>query len=167
MEIVNCYNIANIIGEKAVGGILGTSTGANLEWIMDLKICNSYNIGKINGKGTVGGILGEQGGICNKNYVEMRNVYNGGELIGNNCRGILAKISKDYRAELKTSFKNVFYIDDYGVTDNCIYDGTIFKKTKEEIKSSSFVNILNNNIEEENIWKKWTLGEEGYPTFVE
>lgn len=45
------------------------------------------------------------------------------------------------------------------------YTGNIEDKTLEEIKSESFINLLNQNVGENTLWNKWKIGEEGYPVF--
>ena len=63
--ILNCYNKANVEGEK-VGGIVGENRG---------DISNSYNKGKISGTGYAGGIA-----ACMTNTIKIENCYNSGEV---------------------------------------------------------------------------------------
>lgn len=52
---------------------------------------------------------------------------------------------------------------------NLIYTGNIIEKAKSEMQKQEFVDLLNNYQDENGIypseWKKWKLGEDGYPTF--
>ena len=170
MQIVNCYNKGEIKGfEGAIAGLVGTSSGGNIEWEMSLDICNSYNVGKISGNRIVAGLLGSQGTICAKNYVTIMNSWNIGELEGNKSGGILGIIGTDYRTDTKTNIENTFYSNEVGIPEGNTYTGTIIQKSKSEFNSESFVNILNGYIDENEsypiVWKKWKLGEEGYPVF--
>ena len=45
------------------------------------------------------------------------------------------------------------------------YSGTIIDKNLNEIKSQNFITLLNQNREENTLWNKWKLGEDGYPMF--
>ncbi len=170
MQIVNCYNKGEIKGfEGSIAGLVGTSSGGNIEWEMSLDICNSYNVGKISGNRIVAGLLGSQGTICAKNYVTIMNSWNIGELEGNKSGGILGIIGTDYRTDTKTNIENTFYSNEVGIPEGNTYTGTIIQKSKSEFNSESFVNILNGYIDENEsypiVWKKWKLGEEGYPVF--
>ena len=40
-------------------------------------------------------------------------------------------------------------------------------KIDEEISEAELIKFLNSNITEENNWKKWKLGTNGYPTFID
>lgn len=170
MQIINCYNKGEIKGfGGSVAGLIGTSSGGNIEWEMSLDVCNSYNVGKISGNGTVAGLLGTQGTTCAKNYVTIINSWNIGELEGNKLGGILSVIGTDYRTDTKTNIENTFYSNEVGISEGNTYTGTIIQKSKSEFNSESFVSILNGyknqNGSYPTEWKTWKLGEEGYPTF--
>lgn len=153
----------------SVAGLIGTSSGGNIEWEMSLDICNSYNLGKITGNGRVAGLLGTQGTTCAKNYVTIINSWNIGELEGNKLGGILSVIDTDYRTDTKTNIENTFYSNEVGIPEGNTYTGTITQKSKNEFNSESFISILNGYIDESGSyptdWKKWKLGEKGYPVF--
>lgn len=74
-DIENCYNNGEIIGNEAVGGIMGYATFANE------KIVNSYNIGTVSGNKNIGGISGMVVGN-GVNYSSVENCYNKGMIIG-------------------------------------------------------------------------------------
>ena len=62
---------------------------------------------------------------------------------------------------------NVYNINDKYIGDSGTYTGNIITKT--DMKNQEFVNELNSYKDENNQypteWKKWKLGENGYPTF--
>ena len=63
-SVTDCYNIATINGQNAVGGIVGSNSGT---------ISNCYNIAIINGESSAGGIAGE-------NYGAISECYNSGDI---------------------------------------------------------------------------------------
>lgn len=90
--IENCYNKANISGERYVGGISGYN---NNPYTGGVKIKKSYNSGNIIGNSDVGGIVGH---VWTNNAVEE--CYNKGNITGNknsNYGGIVGEMSGDER----------------------------------------------------------------------
>ena len=62
------------------------------------------------------------------------------------------------------SIGNMSKVNDENIVDNAI------QKTEDEIKTQEFVDLLNSYRKEgeqtyPTDWKKWKLGEEGYPAF--
>ena len=65
----------------------------------------------------------------------------------------------------------------YGTINNSITQTTaggilgwqreVTLKSESEIKSQTFVDLLNSNIGTNTDWKKWKLGSNGYPTFLD
>lgn len=126
-------------------------------------IVNSYNIGNISGDFfCIGGIIGYTvaGGI---NF-RIENVYNMGNL--EICSRI-GGIAGGTHASSTITMENVYWKKDiedasYVNKENVTLNG---KGVEESyLKSKEFVNLLNENIGE-NDWKKWKLGENGYPEF--
>ncbi len=183
----SCYNQGNVIGSSS-GGIVGYSY-----YSTPLIIINSYNSGKITGK-NAGGIVGDQNGInsiieikntynlgnvvgtnvvgilnSNVSIPTVENCYNAGTLEGTNSEvsilGMCVPGGQSYIAQGK--ILNCFFIDTTNVS--CIYtiainDSTIM--SKNEIQSQLLVDKLNSyKVNNSENWKKWRLGEEGYPIF--
>lgn len=107
----------------------------------------------------VGGLLGSQGTTCAQNYVTVKNFYNAGKIPGN----IIGVIAYNNSTETKTEMENVYYIQEPAMGSGSLTSGETTLKSQDEIKSQSFVDLLNQNIGENSDWKKWKLGEKGYP----
>ena len=162
LNIINCINYGTIEGSSyGVGGLLGYTT--NRGGI--IKIQNSCSYGKISYMG--GGIsYSATGGIIGLNQysdteIELSNCFSIGDIEGTSV----------YRANLigNTNGAEVQVNNSYSITNdlnaiNGDYTGDIENKTLEEFRSEMFVNLLNQNIEENTLWNKWNLGENGYPT---
>ncbi len=180
--IDNCSNLGNISGEMAAGGIAGkggdyikncsnagtiTSSGNTSndsyaggivggEYAFTIYIENCYNIGDISAKKVAAGIIGggTAGSVIIKNTYNMENIKN-------------ATTKKVMVGNISSSITNGYYnsslIDSTITIDNGLID--ISDKSVEE-----FINLLNSyrNDDEEAYpidWKKWKLGENGYPIF--
>ena len=72
----------------------------------------------------------------------------------------------------KLTTNNVYDINEehyYSQNANLIYSGSIIKKEKSEMQSQNFIDLLNGYKDESgnypSEWKRWKLGEDGYPTF--
>ena len=165
-KIINCNNEGNIDGER-VGGILGSSSGV-------VEITNCYNKGNLKSReNQADGILGElysdvivnncfNVGIISSSYAsginatEANNCYNLGTLKG----------LKKLRTIYATTINNCYYSSKVATEGEIVEIGVvdIAEKTVEE-----FVQLLNSYRDEKNIyptsWKKWTVGEDGYPVF--
>ena len=156
--IINSYNSGKITGKNA-GGIVGDQNGINS--IIEIK--NTYNLGNVVGTNVVG--------ILNSNVSipTVENCYNAGTLEGINSEvsilGMCVPGGQSYIAQGK--ILNCFFIDTTNVS--CIYtiainDSTIM--SKNEIQSQLLVDKLNSyKVNNSENWKKWRLGEEGYPIF--
>ena len=96
----------------------------------------------------------------------INNCYTIGTLEGKQKAGIVAVYSQDSRITGKsTSIQNSYYVDDIGIIEGIEYTDTAIHKDESEIKSQTFVDLLNSNIGTNADWKKWKLGTNGYPTF--
>ena len=154
-EIRKCFNKGNILAKEThVGGIFGTSSGQSAE------LC--YNNGKIEGKQYVGGIGGMQGGTA-----KIINCYSVNEIIYGSSKpgGIVATNNTSTSLAIQncyfsnTSTNNV---TGTGNTNNIINCKSM---TEEEMKSDDFIDLLNENANED-IWKKDIENiNDGYPTF--
>lgn len=147
-RIVNTYNVGLVTGGNAnsqqnyVGGIVGINKG---------NICNCYNWGKILGLSYVGGLVSDnEGTICN--------AYN------------IGKVTHD--VGIAESSLNVPLLSmTYWNSDSCKV-GIVYKsdystaKTTAEMKSSDFLDLLNNNRSSISyVTSKWITSPEGYPVF--
>ena len=171
MKIINCINYGDIEGGGyGISGILGyynVSSGGNLE------ILNSCNFGNLNfpnggiSYSGCGGILGLN--QHNTSKITLVNCFSTGTISGRAVyKGNLIGNTKNAQVELI----NTYNIDNgFKEVGNGSYEGTVETKTLEEIKAQGFVDILNGYKDDSGNyptdWKNWTLGENGYPTFVE
>ena len=161
-----CYNLGNInvefngngeqILEVQVGGVSGNLEAGEI-------ISNCYNIGNVTANSNkeelfVGGIASK--GIGGEESPEIKNCYNIGSVYGN-CdeRKYIGGIASLLTAEIT----NCYYLNQENFTNNGAEAGTVI--TEEEMKQDSFVELLNNENEEE-IWKKDTGINNGYPILM-
>ena len=161
VNIVNTYNLANIKGTQWVGGLVG---------IIEAKvnIYNSYQVGDITGSGLVGGVIGR----VVSSSTTLRNVYTIGNISCSSSKGgIIGTLDSD---SININSNNVYYKKENGLTGIYNQDDSDFQITgygEEEWDSNDIVQKLNSGREtqEEGIdkseWKRWKLGENGYPTF--
>ena len=171
MKIINCINYGDIEGGGyGISGILGyynVSSGGNLE------ILNSCNFGNLNfpnggiSYSGCGGILGLN--QHNTSKITLVNCFSTGTISG---RAVYKGNLIGYTANAQLELINTYNIDNgFKEVGNGSYEGTVETKTLEEIKTQGFVDILNSYKDDSGNyptdWKKWTLGENGYPTFVE
>ncbi len=147
INIVNCCNLGQCDG-GIVRRIAGTSTSVNLT----LNIKNSYNLGTTTG----GGALLKSGGTGTSFTTNLENFYNA----GTTPKAIIGSIDTKSTINLVNAYYDTEKSTSVGITS----DGITGKSTSE-IKSQSFVNILNSNIGENTDWIRWKLGSDGYPTF--
>ena len=61
----------------------------------------------------------------------------------------------------------MYYIKEPAIKSGSLTSGEATLKTETEIKSQAFVDLLNSNIGTNTDWKKWKLGNDGYPTFTD
>lgn len=137
LNIYNCYNTGNILGENYCGGILGYQ-GLTAKTIT-LNVENCYNIGEVEGK-YPGGIVG---------------------ILKDSDSRTTAKTSIKNTYWLSTVASKAIY------SGNCTDEEIITQYDMEYMKSNDFCDILNNNIGENTEWKEWILGDDGYPTLEE
>ena len=74
---------------------------------------------------------------------------------------------KASKTETKTELKNVYYVTNPFIGTGTLTSGEATLKSESEIKSQTFVDLLNSNIGTNTNWKKWKLGNDGYPTFTD
>ncbi len=148
VTIMNCCNLG-----ECTNGIVGNFSGNDWNFELVLNIQNSYNLGNVSGAG----IIGAQGTYCKKTTLNIENCYNAGQ----SKNAILGSRTTSSRTETITNIKNTYYEKEKSESVGAIEDGI----TAIDIENNnSFVEILNSNIGDNTNWKKWTLGENGYPT---
>ena len=167
LNIINSYNLGTLKGNGKNGGIIGSIAG--YAWNIEIKtnISNSYNAGEIELGNICGGLIGLQGTSAAKNYLYINNSYDLGKIVGKQTGNIVGVITTDSRTDTKTEFTNVYYPLDPAIGTGSLTSGEATLKTETEIKSQAFVDLLNSNIGTNTDWKKWKLGNDGYPTFAD
>lgn len=133
--------------------------------IIHLDILNCFNIGDLKSLNFAGGVLGVQRAIAKEEWINTKNVYNIGEVTGKYAGNIIGEISKygSDRKDTKADFQNVYGIKEPFIGNGNLTSGSGTLKTKNEICSQAFVDLLNQNIGSNSDWKRWKLGEKGYP----
>ena len=164
INLINCWNEGDVIGKNSAGGIVGSVTGASWTAILNTYIKECYNIGSVVSENNAGGIVGNQGTTSANNNLYIYNSWNLGKLKGKTTGFILGRISTGTSTVTKTEFENV-YCTDTAIGIGTLTNGEATLKSVSEIKSKSFVDLLNSNIGTNTDWKRWKLGEDGYPTF--
>ena len=167
---VNIYNSCNLGNVKATGdlGNVGALSGLiGSIYSGDLSVINSFNIGNIeseeNGKraGIIGNVERASG------VIRIKNIYNFGKISGELANWIAGKGALiGYTTNATLTIDDGFYIE--GTADSAVYktaDSEYGVTKLESLKYSELVQKLNKFIDEgENSdWKKWKLGEKGYP----
>ena len=114
--------------------------------------------------------MGLQGLISKTITLNIENCYSIGKVQGKYSGGIVGALTaSNSRTTVMTSIKNAYYLSSSAnkaiSTGNCTEEEIILDYDMSYIKSESFCNILNNNIEGNKNWKTWVLGKDGYPTF--
>ena len=162
-KVQNCINSGNVTGNGIKGGIIGSVSGQGWETIIVFSIENCINIGNINSnESVVGGIVGEQGYIHKSNTLTIKNSVTCSKLNGKIIGGVIGnKINGDCNIE------NTYYITEPAIKQGSLTSGEATLKSESEIKSQTFVDLLNANIGTNTDWKRWKLGSSGYPTFVD
>ena len=170
MKIINCINYGDIEGGNyGLSGILGgynASSGGNLE------ILNSCNLGNLNFSNygiSYSGCGGIFGLTQSTSKITLVNCFSTGTISG---RAVYKGNLIGYTANAQLELINTYNIDNgFKEVGNGSYEGTVETKTLEEIKTQGFVDLLNGYKDDSGNyptdWKKWTLGENSYPTFVE
>ena len=161
VNIVNTYNDGIINGNRSVGGFIGVTGG---------KVCiyNCYQLKQVtgNGEGT-GGIIGR----TYSDEIILRNIYSIGSVNSNNQKGGIIGMIED-SSKIKSNY--VYYKRENELTG--IYNQedrnfNIFGYTDKDWDSNLIIENLNSGIElqessiDKSDWKKWKLGENGYPIF--
>ena len=165
--VKNCINIGKIRGKGNKGGIVCRVASVNWSIAVEVLIENCENLGNVesvNNNG--GGIIGVQDTIASKVYLNIKNSYNLGKIMGTQKGYILGRIYVSENTETKTEFENV-YCEGTAIGTGTLTSGEVTQKTASEMKSQSFVDLLNSNIGTNTDWKRWKLGKDGYPTFEE
>lgn len=165
LNIVNSCNEGVINGIGSSGSIIGAVAGPSWDTILNTSINNCYNIGRIKTSGVAGGIVGTQDTVAAQNYLYINNSYNAGDVEGKESGNILGHIYNNTRTDTKTEFANVYYTLEPAIRTGSLTSGEATLKSESEIKSQTFVDLLNLNIGTNTDWKRWKLGEDGYPTF--
>lgn len=149
IDIINCYNIG-----ECNNGIVNAVSGQGWTGIISVNIKNCYNLGRTSNAG----IVGYQGNVCASNTINIENCYSAG--ISN--KAIIGSIKTSESTETITNITNTYY-DNTKTTDIGAHIEGI---TGLSIKNNTeFVETLNNNVGDNTDWKRWKLGQDGYPTF--
>ena len=151
VKILNCYNL----GGCQNSGIFGKMSGSDNNGDFILSIYNSYNLGKT----SKAGIIDTIGNVAKSMEVNIENVYNSGECTS----AIIDTISNKQKATI--NIKNVYYNSDFSQKIGATEEGIQELKTNDIKNNDTFITTLNNNRKENQDWKKWIIGEDGYPTF--
>ncbi len=88
-------------------------------------------------------------------------------MTGNTVGNIIGTINYNSSTDTKTEFTNVYYTLEKPIETGTLTSGEATLKSESEIKSQTFVDLLNANIGTNTDWKKWKLGTNGYPTFLD
>ena len=173
--IKNCINYGNVKGEYYAGGI-SSGHGNNPSTII-----NCINYGNIESKN------GGTGGIIGKNATSIENCINLGKIKGiqyvggisgnveggtiKNCINFTAIEPLNWSCDIIAYSKVKNFQKCYYNSDN-VKKGMEIDKNLIDIKGKSMneiVNLLNSYTDETgkypSEWKKWKIGEDGYPTF--
>ena len=177
--INGCINYGKIVNENMSGSYYGAS---GIGYGNGMKIVNCINEGEIitNGKW---GWYNLSGGItCTTNNNTIQNCINKGKcdagIVGwlrkgesyiENCYDVgkcsYAITGPGVGGEGPATLINLYYQTDIS-TIASRWESYITGLTETEIKNNeTFVETLNNNIGENTEWKRWKIGEDGYPTF--
>ncbi len=163
LEILNSANSGIIEGKKKSGGIIGNVGGAAWTAILNTYIYNSYNVGQIISDTVSGGIVGVKDTLSAQNYLYIGNSYNIGKIIGNEYGNAIGKIYS--QTDTKIECTNVYYTLEPAIGTGSLTSGEATLKSESEIKSQTFVDLLNSNIGTNAEWNKWILGNDDYPIF--
>ena len=164
LYVLNSYNEGDISSIKNAQGITYSDNGATAN------IINSYNVGNINGSTLSSGIFAVTAtdGDGNVNNIKLNNVYNLGEVTGNNAYELGYRNGTTSIVEIKNSY----YEESKKGTNISDADGTPLSLS--DMKSNILVDKLNNNINSITIpeevkgifLSKWQIEEKEYPTLI-
>lgn len=143
--------VKKITGEKV--GHTGTAEASPC-------IYNCFNLGIIDGL-NAGGIIGYV-----ENHSESINVYSLGKITGNTVGGIVGSALWNNTSQNK--FENCYFLKSDTVQKSAgskiTVNATMIQKlTNTEIDEMN--NYIKDNTSITSYWKKWKLGENGYPIF--
>ncbi len=168
VKIKNCINAGNVYGAGTKGGIISETNSGGYDAEINFSVENSINLGNIiSSDGIAGGIVGYQGNVSKSNCITLRNVASSGKVEGKIVGGVIAYIRITEDSDIKTILENVYYTVPPIVKTGTLTSGEATLKSESEIKSQTFVDLLNSNIGTNTDWKKWKLGSNGYPTFAD
>lgn len=130
-----------------------------------MDILNCFNIGDLKSLNFAGGLVGSQGTLAKEDWINIKNVYNIGEVTGKYAGNTIGDIEKNVSTDIKTNLQNVYGIKEPFISkgNENLTSGSPTLKTKNEICSQEFVDLLNQNIGSNSDWKRWKIGEKGYP----
>lgn len=168
-QIINCCNNGNISNKnRNAGGIIGFIELASRGSLLNLNMENCYNLADVNSAQASGGMIG----CAFKTYetatsnINISNCYNVGTIKGNIIGEIIGRIYSINQENFTVSSN--YYIEK---RNNAIGQGSatetnVESKSQQYMKTNEFVELLNSNIDSTNL-KKWKLGTNGYPTFLD
>lgn len=137
--------------------LFGAIGGQAYDWVVEVSVKNCYNLGKVSNSG----IVGSEDYVAASIELNIENCYNAGEsskaILGSKSNGtyIVLNVANTYYDKSKSKSvgveaEGITALDEAGIKNN-----------------SEFVKLLNDNIGENTEWKKWKIGEDGWPTFEE
>ena len=171
-KIVNCYNNESVINQKnrSAGGIIGCISLNSRGNLLNLNIENCYNLANVNSTQASGGMIGYALRVYEtaSSIISINNCYNIGKIKGNAMGEITGKTYNINQEDFKVS--NSYYIEkrNNAVGQGNATETNVESKSQQYMKTNEFVELLNSNIDSTNTdWKKWKLGTNGYPTFID
>ncbi len=160
-NIINCYNLG-----ECESGIVDKFRTDWYDVEIKLNMKNCYNFGKVKN-----GLIGLQHGSGNNSaiIVNIENCCNYAE----SEKGVVGNVDARNASVCTTNITNTYYNASKATDMGVITDG-VTGVTDEEMRNQktvadtgkTLVEILNENIGDNENWKKWKVGENGYPVFV-
>ena len=168
--ILNSYNLGKATNEFDSGDESNHYTGGLIGegWASRTYIINSYNQGNLSSLNYVGNVIGHSsydGAPVLSSSLFVNNVYTVGELSGT------YKYTIGLLQNGNFTINNFYHLPEFSSSYGSII------KTIDEMKSQTFVDELNQNVESINLAEideslkdytlsKWQLGDNGYPTLI-
>ena len=149
LRIINSGNLKECENSGIIREIQAGDYGRDLE----CNISNSYNLGETQNTGIIASI----GYISKSVKLNMENVYNAGECVS----AIIGAIPGKDKTSL--NIKNVYYNKELSQKVGVVEEGIQAYSESEMKDNRNFINTLNNNIQNHTEWKRWKIGEYGYP----
>ena len=168
-RLFNCYNYGEVKSPQRTGGIIGMVITEARNANATVSVENCYNVGRISAT-HAGGIIGgaEIWQTEGTTYtLKVKNCFNIGELIASYKGELIGRILNATDIELEKCYYILSENNVIGLKDKT-GNYTIIDVSGEKIdyiKSKEFVDLLNSNIGNNTDWKKWKLGNDGYPSF--